>query len=127
MRTESSTKPSRFIIEALPPKEGKPCIVWLADNIKEVTRPAAGPEDHDQTIYVFDQYAVDTSFRDSLEADVEKSFDAWLEQARAAEAAGKRPTELEILQATVEQQQAKIDGMDETISDLLVSSLGGDV
>ncbi len=135
MKTESNIKPAaHFEIEALPQKEGAPCVVILYTNIEGPLTKQTGSEGVDETYYAYDRYTVDTAYRENLQESVETHYDEWLQKGIDAEAAGDTPkTELDILREQVltlqeENQQLKSTNaeMSAAIDDLIIASLGGD-
>lgn len=128
MRTESNVKPSvQLEIEAFPKKEGAACTVILYDNIAGPFTKDNGADQEPSTYFTYDRYAVETYYREGLEASVQESFDAWLQKAKEAEAVGEPLTEIEILQQTVETLTAANKELSSTVDDLVIASLGGDL
>lgn len=128
MRTESNVKPSAQLeIEAFPKKEGAACTVILYDNIAGPFTKDNGADQEPSTYFTYDRYEVETYYREGLEESVQNSFDAWLQKAKEAEAAGEPLTEIEILQQTVETLTAANKELSSTVDDLVIASLGGNL
>lgn len=122
MKTESNIKPSvRFEIESLPKKEGESCTVIFYQNVSDPIER----EDRD-TIYSYDRYALETTYRENLEASVEANYDSWLAKAIAAEDSGEDKTEIELLQEQVALLKNSNEELNTVVDDLIIASLGGD-
>lgn len=84
MKAESGVRPNRFSID----KVGDAAIVSLFDNIEEVE-----PKEEEEAVYKYDYYSVEVPYRDDLEAEVEESYEEWLEMAKGKD---KMPEALDL-------------------------------
>lgn len=124
MKTESNVKPDVYRVEALPPLEGRPCTVILADNITGPLTRDNG-DGTESTYYTYDRYTIETTYRAGLEADVAADPATWIAQAKAAKEAGKTPTETEILSAEVQALSEQVSEQSDSIDSLTLAVLGG--
>jgi hypothetical protein len=78
MQEENNVKPEKkFEIENIN-DEGK-CDIVFYDNIQEEIR-----NDGEKTkkVYIYDIYRITVRYRDTLEADLEKNYETWLNFAK---------------------------------------------
>lgn len=134
MKTESNIKPAaHFEIEALPKKEGAPCVVILFANIEGPLTKQTGSEGAEEPYYTYDRYVVSTIYRENLKESVENHYDEWLQRGIDTEKAGDAPkTDLDILKeqvALLKEENERLKNADvETsavIDELIIASLGG--
>lgn len=71
-------------------------------------------------------YTVDTIYREGLAAAVAADTEAWIQNAKEAEASGEQPSELEILTKTVTKQQAQVESINQSVDDITLAILGGE-
>lgn len=74
MRVSSATQPESVKIIVT----GDRAIIRFAENVTEEKR-------EDETLFVYDEYQIETKNRSILKISVEKNFDAWLEKAKQVE------------------------------------------
>lgn len=74
MRVSSATKlePVKIIVT------GDRAIIRFAENVTEEKR-------EEETLFVYDEYQIETKNRTMLKISVDKNFDAWLEKAKQLE------------------------------------------
>lgn len=75
MRVSSATKPESVKIITV----GDRAIIRFAENVIEEKR-------EEETLFVYDEYQIETKNRAMLKISVEKNFEAWLVRAKQVEA-----------------------------------------
>lgn len=78
MREENNVKPDKkFDIQNIS-DDGR-CDIVFYDNIQEEVRTDG---EESQKVYVYDIYRVTVRYRDTLEEDLEKNYETWLNFAK---------------------------------------------
>lgn len=75
MKVSSATKPESVNIIVV----GDRAVIRFAENVTEEKR-------EDGTLFVYDEYQIETKNRSMLKISVEKNYEAWLVKAKQAEA-----------------------------------------
>jgi hypothetical protein len=121
MRTESNIKPAPLIVERCADGLGE---VVFRENITEQER-------EEGTVYVYDEYRTAVPYRDNLLSTVKKSKAAWLERAKADEAAIEQPPpsleeQIKSLQTENEKLRESNDIIGAALEEVILTIYGGE-
>ena len=119
MKEKFSEKPEQSWLEILNKKSGGACVVHLCENITETEE--TDPEGNAVKIYEADHYMMETGYREGLEESLETNREVWLSAAKEQETRDENKT----LKTRVADLEATVAGQDETINELIISTLGG--
>lgn len=73
VQTQSTERPEKYSIENI---EGSKCTVLFFDNIEE------SQNEENNTIYNYDMYDMELTYREGLEEKIESNYELWLEEAK---------------------------------------------